>query len=51
MMWVMATLAGGVGSYLPVALFHADSIGAASILCGTIGSVAGILVWFKYMRG
>ena len=49
-MWVIATVTGGVGGYLPVLLFHADPIGGASILFGMIGTIAGIFLWYKFLR-
>jgi hypothetical protein len=38
---------GGIGSYVPVLFGDHDMFSAWSILLGTIGSFAGIWVWYK----
>lgn len=41
----MCALVGSfVGSYVPVVLWHASSLGAQSLLFGAIGGVAGVLL-------
>jgi hypothetical protein len=41
----MCALVGSiVGSYVPVLLWHASSLGAQSLLVGGVGAVAGVLL-------
>jgi hypothetical protein len=41
------TLGGLLGGYLPVILFHASSLGLASISGGTVGGFLGLWVGYK----
>ena len=41
------TLGGLIGGYLPVILFHAGSLGIASIVGGTIGGFLGLWVGYR----
>jgi len=47
LIYVGITVGGIVGSYLPVVLFHADSFGIVSIVCGVSGSVVGLWAGYK----
>lgn len=44
------TLGGLLGGYLPVVLFHASSLGIASIVGGTVGGFLGLWVGYRAFR-
>jgi hypothetical protein len=44
------TLGGLFGGYLPVVLFHASSLGLASIVGGTLGGFLGLWVGYRAFR-
>lgn len=44
-MWIMVTVFGVAGSYVPV-LFGASAFGELSLFCGTVASVFGL--WFSF---
>ncbi len=44
-------IGSSIGSYLPVLLFHASIFSAWSIVGGLIGSVAAIVLCYRYMQG
>ena len=41
------TLGGLLGAYLPVILFHAGTLGIASLVGGTVGGFVGLWVGYK----
>ena len=43
-----ALLGSIVGSYVPVLLWHASSLGVQSLLFGAVGAVCGVLVGARY---
>jgi hypothetical protein len=47
LMMLSITICGGIGSYIPVILWHAGGLSGWSIIGGLIGSIAGIWVAFK----
>jgi gas vesicle protein len=44
------TVGGIVGAYLPVWLFHVDSLSFLSLLGGTIGSFVGLYAGYKFSQ-
>lgn len=49
-LWIIVSIAGTLGGYLPTLLWHADPFGVESIIGGFVGSVFGIWIWYKLFK-
>jgi len=49
-LWIIVTITGAIGAYLPTWLWHADPFGFESIFGGFVGGIFGIWIWAKYLR-
>jgi len=50
MIWIGITVGGALGGWLGAALDHGNWFGAASILLGGVGSVAGLWAGYKISK-
>ncbi|HEV2412962.1 MAG TPA: hypothetical protein VGS28_04150 [Candidatus Saccharimonadales bacterium] len=48
--YITATVVGLLAGYIPVLFFHASAFGMASLVWGSIGTIAGIWVGVKVGR-
>lgn len=49
-LYTAITIFGAIGTYLPVVFGDHDPLSGWSILLGTVGSIVGIWVWYKFLR-